>query len=213
VSISQSVADPERALSLVYAPPAVRPAVALLWRLDELLGSIIARTENPAVGQMRLTWWHDALRTLSISRPADPLLVELAATPSIDPHALLSLIDGWETLLDPMPLSDEALIRYAEARGGTLFGAAGTLLGIEGEQVQAAGRLWAMADLAFRLSDRSTSERALRLAPAFRGRLPGPLAPLAALAARDVRRGLDKPRRQGSPVRVARALWAGLTGY
>jgi 15-cis-phytoene synthase len=213
VSASQSTADPERALSLVYAPAAVRPALALLWRLDELVGSIIARTENPAVGQMRLTWWHDALRTLSISRPADPVLVELAATPSIDPHALLPLIDGWEVLLEPMPLSDEALIRYAEARGGTLFDAAGTLLSIKGEQVQAAGRLWALADLAFRLSDRSTAERALRLAPAFRGRLPGALAPLAALAARDVRRGLGKPRRQGSPVRVARALWAGLTGY
>jgi 15-cis-phytoene synthase len=207
-----AIADPERALSLAYAPPLVRPALSLLWRLDEQLGSIVARTESPAVGQMRLTWWHDALSTVRSARPVDPLLVELAAIPAIDPASLLPLIDGWETLLDPLPLSEEFLERYADLRGGTLFAVAGAWLGAKCD-VRAAGRLWALVDLAFRVRDRTTAERALRLSPAALDRLPGALAPLAALAARDVRRGLDAPRRQGSPVRVARALWAGLTGY
>lgn len=205
--------DPERALSLAYAPGRIRPALALLWRLDETLGSIVARTENPAVGQMRLAWWHDALRTVRTAKPVDPLLVELAATAAIDPETLLPLIDGWEALLDPLPLSDAALSLHADARGATLFGVAATLLGRDAPHIRDAGRLWALVDLAFRVSDRETAERALTLAPVIRGRLPGPLAPLAALAARDVRRGLDKPRRQGSPARVARALWAGLTGH
>lgn len=208
-----TIIDPERALSLAYAPREVRPALALLWRLDEQLGSTIARTENPAVAQMRLTWWHDALRTLRTSRPVDPLLVELGATPAIDPEKLLPLIDGWEVLLDPFPLCEEALDRYAAARGEALFAVAGELLGAGGEKVQTAGRLWALVDLAFRVSDRETAARALRLAPAVSGRLPRTLALLAALASGDVRRGLDSPRRQGSPTRVARALWAGLTGY
>jgi len=213
VTDSRDIADPERALSVVYAPRAMRPALSALWRLDEQLGSIVARTDNPAVGQMRLTWWHDALRTLGKARPVDPLLLDLADAPAIDSTALLPLIDGWEVMLDPLPLSDEALGRYADARGGTLFSMAGRMLGAASDRVRAAGRLWALADLAFRISDRTTAERALALAPALAGPLPKPLALLAVLAARDVRRGLDRPRRQGSPGRVARALWAGLTGH
>lgn len=191
----------------------VRPALSALWRLDEQLGAIVARTENPAAGQMRLTWWHDALQSLRSARPVDPLLVELAQAVEIDPISLLPLIDGWEALLDPLPLSDEALQLHADARGGTLFRVAGRLLRVEGDVVAQAGRLWALTDLAFRISNRISAQRALALAPAVSGRLPGALAPLAALAARDLKRGLDRPRRQGSPIRVARAVLAGLTGH
>lgn len=203
-------ADPERRLSLVYAPAAVRPALSALWRLDEQLGAIVARTENPAVGQMRLTWWYDSLQSLQTSSPVDPVLVALSQT-SIDPKSLLPLIDGWEMLLDPMPLSAESLRAYAEGRGGTLFNTAAALLGCG--EAEVAGKLWSLVDLAFRTSDRTTAERALALAADYgSGRLPKPLAILTALARRDARRGLDQPRRQGSPTRVLRAVLAGLTG-
>jgi phytoene synthase len=205
-------ADPERALTLAYAPRAVRPALSLLWRLDEQLGAVVARGGDPAVVQMRLTWWHDALQNLEHSRPVDPLLIDLAETPRIDPHSLLPLIDGWEALLDPLPLSDEALTLHAEARGACLFRAAARLLRSDEEPAAAAGRLWSLVDLAFRISDRTTAERALSLALPVERRLPPALAPLPALAARDIRRGLDRPRRQGSPARVLRAMAAALTG-
>lgn len=205
--------DPERALSLVYAPARARAALSALWRLDEQLGASIVRTETPAVAQMRLVWWHDALKTLRTGRPVDPILVTIADTPGIDPEALLPLIDGWEVLLEPLPLSEDALAAYADARGGTLFSVAATLLGEGAANAADAGRRWALVDLAFRISDRVTAERALALAgSASDGRLPRPLAILAGLARRDVRRGLGRSRRQGSPIRVARALLAGLTG-
>lgn len=210
MSVPTGPADPERALSLAYAPATVRPAVALLWRLDEQLGAIVARTDNPAVGQMRLTWWHEALRTARTERPVDPLLVELADETSIDLERLLPMIDGWEELLEPLPLSDDALARYAEGRGGSLFAAVAALLG--GDDAREAGRLWALVDLGFRVSDRDTAERALALAPRASGRLPRPLRVLTALAERDRRRGLGRPRRQGSPGRLLRALAAGVTG-
>jgi phytoene synthase len=204
-------ADPERALSLAYAPRAVRPALSALWRLDEQLGAIVARTDSPAVGQMRLTWWHDALQSLRSERPVDPLLVELASSDT-DPQPLLPLIDGWEALLEPLPLSEEALALHADARGGTLFRAAARLLRSDETPVAEAGRLWSLVDVAFRISDRATAERALALAAPARGRLPPALAVLAALASRDLSEGLDHPRRQGSPSRILRAFVAGLTG-
>lgn len=204
------IADPERALALAYAPVRVRPALSLLWRLDEQLGAVTARAGDPAVAQMRLTWWHDALRTARTARPVDPLLVALAEERSIALEQLLPLIDGWEALLDPFPLSNEALEQFAMQRGATLFGAAARLLGRGG--AEEAGRLWALVDLAFRTQDPTTAARALALAPDAPGRLPRPLAMLAALARLDRARGLDRPRRQGSPGRVVRALAAGLTG-
>jgi len=213
VSATADIADPERALSLAYAPAPVRPALSALWMLDEQLGAIVARTENPAVGQMRLTWWHDALRSLREARPVDPVLVALADAEAVDPGQLLPLIDGWEVLLDPLPLGEDALLAYADGRGGALFLVASGLLGGESASASESGKLWALVDLAFRISDRSTAERALAIARTCApGRLPKPLAVLAALARRDARGGLDRPRRQGSPGRVARAMLAGLTG-
>jgi phytoene synthase len=161
---------------------------------------------------MRLTWWHDALQSLRSARPVDPLLIEIAEEPGIDPQSLLPLIDGWEALLEPLPLSDETLTLHADARGGTLFRVAAELLGAGEVGAIEAGRLWSLVDVAFRISDRETGERALALASAVQGRLPSALAVLATLATMDLRRGLDRPRRQGSPLRVLRAFRAGLTG-
>jgi 15-cis-phytoene synthase len=216
VAEAPAPADPERALALAYAPGEARPALSALWRLDEQLGSIVARTETPAVGQMRLTWWHDALSELRTSRPVDPLLRDLAES-RIDATALLPLIDGWETLLDPLPLSAEALERYATARGATLFAAAADLLGTGPAVAVEAGRLWALVDLGFRVSDRPTAVRALDLArdckaPRYWPRRLRPLGALAVLAKRDARRGLDASRSQGSPARVARMAAHALTG-
>ena len=205
-------ADPERALALAYAPPGARPTLSALFRLDEQLGAIVARTDQPAVRQMRLTWWHEALANLGTTRPVDPLLVELAAAPDLQPTALLPLIDGWEVLLEPLPLSEELLERFGALRGGTLFAASGALLGGDPAACAQAGKAWALVDLAFRISDRVTAERALALAPSTPRPLPRALRVLHRLAERDRRRGLDHPRRQGSPARVARALLAGLTG-
>lgn len=204
--------DPERLLALSYANARVRPAIRALWCLDETLGDFIARTENPVAGQIRLTWWHDALRSLNHARPVDPLLKAIADTPAIDAEALLPLIDGWEVLLDPLPLPDEALLTFASARGVTLFRETGRLLDWGGSPVDDAGRLWALVDLAFRISDQETAARALALARRWEGKLPGPLAVLAALARRDLRRGLGRPRQQGAPARVIRAIAAGLSG-
>lgn len=214
------IADPERALVLAYAPAERRETLGLLWRLDEQLGRIVATTTDPTIGQIRLTWWHDALAKLGEGEaPAEPLLQALVAVPGLDGPALTPLIEGWEVLLDPLPLDAEALTAYADGRGGGLFAAAAALLGAgEVAGIREAGRLWALADLAFHIGDRTTAERALAAARAVQvppQRWPRSLRPLSALvmlARRDAEAGLDRPRRPGSPARVARLLVHGLTG-
>lgn len=216
--MDRQINDPERALSLAYAPAAARDALALLWRLDEQLAQIVATTATPAVGQMRLTWWHNALEGLDAApAPAEPLLRDMAAAPGLDPATLLELVDGWEALLEPLPLAPAQVALHGQARGATLFRAAAAVLGAPAD-VAAAGRLWALTDLAYRVSDAATAGRALDAARAEIPNLPRawprrlrPLAVLAGLARHDAR--LRTPqRRQGSPARVARALRIGLFG-
>lgn len=214
------IADPERALVLAYAPADKREGLGLLWRLDEQLGRIVTSTSDPMVGQMRLTWWYDALTKLGEEEtPAEPLLQALAAAPGLSCAALTPLIEGWEMLLDPLPLDAEALSTYAEGRGGGLFAAVAALFGAgEGPDVREAGQIWSLVDLAFHITDRTTAERAIaaaRAIPVASHRWPRSLRPLGALAAlarHDAAAGLDRLRKPGSPARVARLLAHGLTG-
>jgi phytoene synthase len=216
-----SIADPDRALSLVYAPPDLRLVLAVLWRLDEALAQIVRTTTEPLVGRMRLTWWHEQLVALDDRpAPAEPLLSDIATLlkPHLPPSTLVPLIDGWEILLDEFPISADTIADYAEARGATLFKAAAMLLGgAHGLPVAVAGRLWALADLAFHVTDRETADTALAEARAIVDELPRRWPPplraigaLAVLARSDVTRG---GRAAGSPRRVGRALLHRLSGF
>lgn len=219
------VGDPERGLAIAYAPRAAREAIALLWRFDEMLAGVVRSTTEPLIGQMRLTWWHEAIAALETGpTPAEPLLQDIAAilpAQGLAPAALLPLIDGWELLIDPLPFDAAQLAGYAEGRGAALFDlAARALGGTADEAVRAAGRGWALVDLAFHCTDRRTAEAALAAArdalAARPRRWPSglrALGMLTVLAARDVRAGLDGDRRAGSPGRLARALAHRITGY
>ena len=202
-----------RALVLSYAPAEARDRLAALLALDDVLAGVLRSTREPMVGQMRLTWWHEALCALDRAvPPAHPVLQALAAAviPHIAGTELAAMIDGWEALLDE-PLDADAMQRFASARGGGLFAAAAVVLGGEHPRLQAAGEGWALADLADHLRDpdRATLARrhaGMRLAGAFRPRWPRRLRALGALAL------LAYEGEQGPPQRIGRLLWHRATG-
>ena len=103
VAVGQDVVtpeDPERALALSYAVEG-RDALAALLALDDALARLLRSTREPALGQMRLAWWREALERLDTAPPpAEPVLrtqVQGAAgcrgarpqpdTPDDQPHA------------------------------------------------------------------------------------------------------------------------------
>jgi len=215
--------DPERRLCLAYAPAAGRAALATLWALDERFAAVLASTSESGIGAIRLAWWREALLRLdAAAAPAEPLLQAVAAyllPRGVSGAALSGLEDGWLPLLGD--LDARGLTDHGRERGGRLFHAAASLLGAEAsEDLVREGEGWALTDLAFHLSDRALAERALVLARARwdaapRHRWPRPLRPLGiltALARADASAGFDRPRRQGSPARILRVLWHGLTG-
>lgn len=161
-------ADAPRRLAISYAPTSARAGLQALLALDDLLGRILRTTREPMVGQMRLTWWFEALERLDRDPPpAEPVLQALAA--EILPRGvrgadLAGMIDGWEAILGDEPLGETGLLTFARERGGRLFRAAAVVCGATDEQAEAAGEGWALVDLAENLSDRGAATRALDLA-------------------------------------------------
>jgi len=217
--------DPEFALALSYASPGAQPGLLALFALDSALAGILRTTREPMVGQMRLTWWHEALTRLDVTAPpAEPVLQALArhvVPQGIAGARLAGMIDGWEELLDAEALDDVVIGRHADMRGGALFAIAGEMLGArDTDPVVPAGKGWALVDLARHLADVSTAERALHLAAAplaeaGRVRWSRPARPLGALAqlARMNRAvPLDQPLPIGAPRRVGRLLFHRLWG-
>jgi 15-cis-phytoene synthase len=194
--------SPDQAFALLHVPGSKRAAVAALWLLDTILGRVVASTSQPLVGQMRLTWWHDTLSALTAhTHYAQPELDSLAANVigkgGIAAHDLAALVEGWEALLEPMPLENTALSDHAALRGAWVFELSARLLGTSFDN--AAGGGWALADFGFRCSDPQTVSRALDMARQKFGqarlhRLPRPLRILARLAAADVVASQRQPR-------------------
>ncbi|WP_445193180.1 squalene/phytoene synthase family protein [Sphingomonas sp. Tas61C01] len=180
-------------LVLRHAPAGAREAVAVLFALDERLGDIVRSTREPLVGQMRLTWWRDALTALDERQPApaEPVLVEvrrLLLPRGVSGAALAPMAEGWMMILHDGYASDGSLADYAVLRGGTLFAAAARVLGAaEVAMLHEAGRGWALGDLAANISSatdavavRTDADVALSLA--FSSRWSKALRPIGLLA-------------------------------
>jgi len=215
--------DPERALILSYAPAQGRAALAALLALDAALAQLLRTTSQPAVGQLRLAWWREALAKLDTAPPpAEPVLRGLATEVlprGVTGASLVPIVHGWEVLVEEEALDGLALARYAAGRG-SLFVSAGTALGAVGDLLASGGEGWALADLARQLGDgdegdAARSVAAPRLAQALAARWSRNGRALGALAHRarmDLMLPADAPLPIGAPRRVARLLWHRLSG-
>jgi len=213
--------DPDRQLALSYADAAVRPALDAVFALDDTLAAILRSTREPLVGQMRLTWWYEALGRLDTApAPAEPILMALQRSVlprGVSGAMVATLTDGWDVLLEPV-LDAAALSRFAHDRGRRLFELVSVLLAVNDDRIGAAGEGWALADLTLGLSDAKDREAARSRAitvldEAMQGRWPKRARVLGAMAltARfDVSVPSPPP---GSPKRVGRLAWHRLTGY
>jgi len=221
---NEAESAPERQLILTYAPAAGRAALAALLALDDALALLLRTTREPALGQMRLAWWREALARLDHApAPAEPVLEALereVLAKGISGASLVPIVHGWEVLIEEEVLDSDALRRFGEGRGQLFVAAGAALYAGSGDPLAAAGQGWALADLSRNLrgSDDAGVARALALplldqAAAARwsrnGRALGALAHLARLDLQ-LPEGAEPP--VGAPRRVARLLWHRLTG-
>lgn len=197
--------DPDRAFARGHVPPKYRETVAALWALDEQLGQIVATTTQPMVGIMRLMWWREAIAKGEVGHPVLLALTSVMAG-GIEGQALGTIVDGWEELLEPLPLTEAQLETFARHRGDTLFALTARLCHLTCPAGAGAG--WALADFGLRCSDVVTSSRALDLAHAKLSEvdlaaMPRPLRILVRLARHDVAAG---KRIERTPWRLLRSV-------
>jgi phytoene synthase len=219
--------DRDRYLATLYSPAAVRPALFALHALDLELAQAVATTTEAMLGEIRLAWWREALAKLDTAPPpAQPVLAALAAHAlplGVRGQALEPLEDAFLSLLLDERLGGAALDAHLDRRGGTLFGACATALGVAQPSARALGRVWALGQLVRpgRVPVIDAAD-ALRIAgEAFPARLAPPLRPLAALAGFAVtdvravfggRRGPVRAGVAGGVRRQARLLWRVASG-
>ena len=150
--------EPDRYLAALLAPPDARPhLLALAAFASELARVPSLVTREPAMGEIRLQWWRDALAApdpgARTGNPvADAVRVAMHRC-NLPPALLLDAIDAHEVdlALQPMP-DDAALATYLWMREGALFALAAGVLGHEpGADVQeaavACGRAYGLARL------------------------------------------------------------------
>jgi len=197
----------DRDLVRLYWPVDLRPAFDALFAIDDALGEVVASSTQPALGAIRLAWWHDALERLDSSAPPPEPRLQAAATElltrGVSGASLARIAEGWAALFDE--------VRDAEAiaaRGEALFAAGARLLGSNDAQVTEAGRYFALADVARRglAPPLAVAIRPLRIARPLR-----PLTAFARLAVRDLRHG-EPFEPEATPARAMALLahrWTG----
>lgn len=115
-------------------------------------------TSEPLIGQIRLTWWNEALNDRSgIQGRGEPLVDEMRVLHMLPPSGLSQWLDGWEALI-----GDTDLEAYAVGRGGGLFRALAAQADIP-EWLARAGAAWALWDLSGHASDKTLADSAVRL--------------------------------------------------
>lgn len=214
--------SPEQMLALAYAPTTTRDALSALWELDARMRRIFGSGRDETIAQIKLAWWQERLADLRPGQaPAEPLLTRVSAMAVSDDarRALSSLVAGWRELPLADPWTGGEVDAHAASRGRALLVLGFGILGAQVEEAyMQAGEAYALSDIAGLAADPATrilvrnmarSRFASGLPPVW-ARALRPIGMLVALARRDVVGGRDE--RPGSPGRVARMAWHGLTG-
>ncbi|WP_226638461.1 hypothetical protein [Novosphingobium profundi] len=210
--------SPLARLALSYAPHRTRLQTLALFALDARLANLLRHSSEPMLAQLRLSWWRETLGQDASAWPqGEPLLAAFRSWTG-GHHGAVALVDGWEALTAPAPLTHGALQSMADGRARA-FGAFAQEVGCAGAagQAEAIGRAWGLSDLAVRLSkeeERAAVERLLANNGATtRGRVPRALRPLKVLEVLSARRhakGSEEAAR--SPGALMRAIGVGLLG-
>ena len=145
-------ADPDRWLSSRFiAAPAARADVVALYAYDHELARAPKVTSNALMGEIRLTWWREALDEIFEGRPVrrHPVaqaLAGVAGRHGLARERLETLIDARYRELDPAPMSETELLDWARDTGGQAAQLAAQVLDpqTDSKMAIAGGSAWAL---------------------------------------------------------------------
>jgi len=144
--------DPDRWLSSRFIGQAeARADVIALYAFDHELARAPRVASNPLLGEMRLTWWREALAEMFEGRPvrhhpAAQALARAVARRGLEREMLETLIDARYRELDPSPMTEGEALDWARDTGGLAAQLAAEVLdpGAESKMALAGGSAWAL---------------------------------------------------------------------
>ena len=210
------IGDAER-LAVEYCAKELRPALTAFFAFDARLGQIASKTTEPALGQMRLAWWRDMLGQPVDDRPKGDIVLEAVSLHWAGLEAsLIEAVDAWEVLIATEKLSAQDIELFAKGRARPIVRIGYQVMDKNVKNIQHMAELWALADIAHRVSDEDERATILRIA-SERLQHTGPItkslrgiAVLHALARRSLERG-GRPMLDGRGAALT-ALRVGLIG-
>ncbi|WP_417477804.1 squalene/phytoene synthase family protein [Maricaulis sp.] len=147
-------ADPDRRLAALFAPAEARARLLALYAFNHEIARIADATSESLIGEMKLTWWHDAVSDLYGATPKvrrHDVTEALAPLTGLLPQAeLLDLIDARFDDVTAAPHADlDALLDYVDRTSARLIRLGLTLTGGElpEQQIRDAGRAWGLTGL------------------------------------------------------------------
>jgi len=149
--------EPDRYLAALLAPPPQRDALLALAAFSSELARIpLLVVHEPAMGEIRLQWWRDALELppgVRAGHPVADAVREVARNHDLPPALLHGLIEARALELHAGPLPTEAALHdQLRKTEGSLFALAGRIVGlVPGPEAEAAcaaaGHAYGMARL------------------------------------------------------------------
>jgi phytoene synthase len=124
--------DKDRFLATLFAPAATRTDLYSIYAFDLETAAVANRVRDPAAGEIRLQWWHDALAGIleATGNPVADAMLAAMARNGIDTLLALSLIDARRQALYPNEHQTEAEFEiFASETAGTIYLMAAQILG------------------------------------------------------------------------------------
>ena len=206
--------DPDRWLSSRFiADPLARADVVTLYAYDHELARAPLVASNALLGEIRLTWWREALDEIYGGKavrghPTALALADVVRRRGVPRELLETLVEARYRELDPAPMTENEVVDWARDTGGVTAQAAAAILdpATDGGLALGGGAAWALGR---RLADAPQLRPAfMRVLHAARGASAGlsvaafPAVAHAALAGRQS--ASDFARRLRLTVAVAR---------
>ena len=144
--------DPDRWLSSRFIGLAeARADVVALYAFDYEVARAPKVASNALLGEMRLTWWREALEEIFEGRtvrqhPAAQALARAVGRRGLKREDLETLIDARYRELDPAPMSEAEVLDWARDTGGLVAQLAAQTLdpATEAKMALAGGSAWAL---------------------------------------------------------------------
>jgi phytoene synthase len=144
--------DPDRWLSSRFiGQAAARADVIALYAFDYELARAPRVASNALLGEMRLTWWREALEEIFEGRavrqhPAAQALAAAVGRRGLKREFLETMIDARYRELDPTPMSEGEVLDWARDTGGLAAQLAAQVLdpATEAKMALAGGSAWSL---------------------------------------------------------------------